>query len=88
MEEKDPEDVMLNSDYARKLRAEKNAAENDPLDTRLDRPLTEEELAEFGNRRNNAKSGLTISTMFKIQNFGRKGKKPVFAAIIGIQGTF
>lgn len=88
MEEKDPDDVMLNPDYARKLRAEKTAAENDPLDTRLDRPLTEEELAEFGKRRNKTKSGLTISPMLKIKNLGRKGKKPVFAVIIGIEGTF
>ena len=88
MEEKDPDDIMLNPDYARKLRAEKNAAEKDPLDTRLDRPLTEEELSEFGKRRNKTKSGLTISPMFKIKNFGRKGKKQVFAAIIGIEGTF
>ena len=88
MEEIEPDDVMLNPDYARKLQAEKNAAENDPLDTRIDRPLTEEELAEFGKRRNKKKSGVTISPMFKIENLGRKNKKQLFAAVIGIQGTF
>ena len=88
MEEIDPDDVMLNPDYAMNLRAEKKEVEANPLDTRLDRPLTEEELAEFGKRRNKSKSGFTISPMFKIKNFGRKGKKSVFAAIIGIQGTF
>lgn len=88
MEDADPDDVMLNPEYAQRLRDDKKDSEKDPLDTRLNRPITEEELAEFGKIRARKKSGITIRPMFTVKEMGRKNRKPLLVPFIGIQGTF
>lgn len=87
MEEEDPDSVMLNPEYARKLR-EADEDEKDFLDTSLGRPLTKEELEAFAVSRKSHKKGLTVRPMFTVRQMGRKNKKPVLVPFIGIQGTF
>lgn len=81
-----PDDVMLTKEYAESQRIEKEA--NDPLDTRLDRPLTDEEIEEIGKKGKKSDKGLTIRPMITIRELGRKNKKPVIVPFIGIKGTF
>ena len=88
MEDIDPDDIILNPEYARKIRQKSGTDDRDPLDTRLGRPLTDEELAEFGKQRKKQKTGITIRPMITIKEMGRKNKKPVLVPFIGIQGTF
>lgn len=83
-----PDDVLLNPAYARKLKeASAEAEEKDPLDVRLDRPLTDEELASFGNARKKRR-GITLAPAFRVANMGRKDKKPFLIPFVGIEGTF
>lgn len=87
-EAENPDDVLLNPAYARKLK-EASAEEDgkDPLDVRLARPLTDEELASFGNIRKKRR-GVTLSPAFRVANLGRKNKKPFLIPFVGIEGTF
>lgn len=89
MEEIDPDEVMLNPELLRRMRDERPDYGIDGLFRILrECPLTDEELAEFGNHRRRTKAGMTISPMFKLKEFGRKSKDPALVPFIGIQGTF